>query len=273
MRHAFLIIAHERPEALRHMVGELDSTEADIFVHIDKKAPFDGSGLKTTDSRLHILPRRIDGRWGDYSLVEIEFELLRTAVESGPYDYYHLISGVDIPLKTPGQISEFCRRHPGAEYIAIARNAPQKEIAWRSQHRFLFPGHFKSNNLIIRTLRRLWAGAQSAAGYRRYPLPVVKGSQWWSVTDCFARYALDKEAEISHYFKGTYCPDEMVFQTLAWNSPFRSRLFDSADEFSGNRRWIRWVDGALIPLTASMIEEARKSDRWFTRKRPEKFIS
>lgn len=268
MRHAFLIIAHERPEALRRLISEIDSPEADIFVHIDKKAPFTGSGLKTVNSRLHILPRRIDGRWGDYSLVEIEFELLRTAVESGPYDYYHLISGVDIPLKTSGQISDFCHRHPGAEYIAIARNTPQQEISWRSQHRFLFPKHFQSKNIFLRLLRRLWATAQSAIGYRRYPLPVVKGSQWWSVTDCFARYALGKEPDMSRHFKATYCPDEMVFQTLAWNSPFRDRLFDTADEFSGNRRWIRWVDGALIPLNASIIDEARKSDRWFARKRP-----
>ena len=36
-RHAFLIIAHEKPMVLKRLVEALDHPQNDIFIHIDKK--------------------------------------------------------------------------------------------------------------------------------------------------------------------------------------------------------------------------------------------
>lgn len=49
---------------------------------------------------------RVDVRWGDYSVVEAELKLLRAAVAEN-YQYFHLISGMDLPLKPQAEIHVF----------------------------------------------------------------------------------------------------------------------------------------------------------------------
>lgn len=99
-------MAHDEPQMLQKLIDEIDYERADIFVHIDRKASFDGSDLKASKSRLTVLPERIDGRWGDYSLVEIELALIQTAVDSGDYRRLHLLSGMDMLTMPVGRIIE-----------------------------------------------------------------------------------------------------------------------------------------------------------------------
>lgn len=270
IRHAALIMAHDEPQMLRQLIDEIDDERIDIYVHIDRKAPFDGCGFNARRSRLTILPQRIDGRWGDYSLVTIELELLRAATVSGvDYARYHLLSGRDMLVAPVDRIVEECAAMPDAEYIGIARHAPERELRWRSRHRFPFARRFSSRNPGLRLLRRICVMAQNAAGYRRCRLMVAKGPQWWSITDSFARYVLDHAVWIEDWFRATYCPDEMVFQTLCLNSEFASRLHAPDDEFEGCKRYIVWKNGQLRPLTTDDILSAREKGRWFARKRPE----
>jgi len=47
-------------------------------------------------------------RWGDISQIETELELFRAVVESGEvYAYVHLISGQDMPTKSPDYILNY----------------------------------------------------------------------------------------------------------------------------------------------------------------------
>ena len=43
-------------------------------------------------------------------------ELLKAAIK-GNYDYYHLISGMDLPIKTQKEIHEFFENNKGKEFI------------------------------------------------------------------------------------------------------------------------------------------------------------
>ena len=67
-------------------------------------------------------------------------------------------------------------------------------------------------------------------------------------------------------FHHTYCPDEMFIQTLCWNSDFRNRIFDMSDEFSGCRRFIKWNNGELKPISVDDIPAMLESEAWFARK-------
>ena len=104
------------------------------------------------------------------------------------------------------------------------------------------------------------------AGCRRIRCEVKKGAQWCSVTHEFVQYLLSRKEYIRKYFKGTYCPDELVIQTLCWNSSFREKVCNASDEFEGCKRYIKWKDGELLPVTASDIDEMLDSDKWFARK-------
>ena len=266
MKHAYLIIAHNEPELLQLLLSSLDDERNDIYVHIDGKAPFGASILKTVQSTLHVLPVRMDARWGDFSLVEIELALFKEAYNHGPYAYYHLLSGVDLPIKSQDYIHAYCDAHQGTEFIGVANHATPRELDWRSQHWFLFPRDFQSGNLLKKVVRGVLARIQSLVRYSRTKLEVKKGCQWCSVTHAFADYLLQHTVLIQKTFSHTYCPDEMFIQTLCWNSDFRKRLYNTSDEFEGCKRYIKWANGKLMPLTKADVAEMQSSDRWFARK-------
>ena len=46
-------------------------------------------------------------RWGDVSVIEAEFRLFEEAANKDKYAYYHLLSGVDMPLKSQNEIHAF----------------------------------------------------------------------------------------------------------------------------------------------------------------------
>lgn len=265
-KHAFLIIAHEHPDMLRRLVASLDDPENDIFIHIDRKVDRCSFEVVTRHSSIGILEDPIDGRWGDFSLVDIEFRLLDAAVSKGDYDYLHLISGVDYPLMPTRKIRDFCNAHKGKEFIGFAQEAYPGELQWRSQHWFLFPSDFKTSSLMKKATRAVFARLQSLVCFRRCPLEIKKGSQWWSISGKFARYILSEEPRIRKWFSHTYCPDEMVVQTICWNSPFRDAIYSVEDEFKGCKRFIPWKDGQIQPLTPEMFAYMKKSGRWFARK-------
>lgn len=266
MKHAYLIITHNEPKLLKLLVSCLDDIRNDIYVHIDKKAVFDGNILTTEKSDLHILPERTDARWGDYSLVNVELNLFQAAYHRGPYAYYHLISGVDLPIKSQDYIHAFCNRHQGTEFIGIAQNVSQKELDWRSQHWFIFSRNFKSKNIFKKTIRAVFARLQTLTGYKRTDIQIKKGSQWCSITNEFVAYILKNKNLIHKLFNHTYCPDEMFIQTLCWNSYFRDRLYSSSDEFEGCMRYIKWINGILLPIATEDITIMKETNRWFARK-------
>lgn len=266
MKHAYLIIAHNEPIILQLLISSLDDVRNDIYVHIDRKASFDTATLHTVKSKLCILPVHIDARWGDYSLVEVELLLFKWAYNEGPYGYYHLLSGVDLPIKSQDYIHRFCDEHQGMEFIGIAQHASQRELDWRTQHWFIYPRDFQSKNIFKKIIRAAFARIQSLMRYRRTSLQVKKGSQWCSVTHNFVEYVLQKENQIFRAFNHTYCPDELFIQTLCWNSDFKKRIFDLNDEFEGCKRYIKWENSILKPLSLHDVDDMVVSLRWFARK-------
>lgn len=266
MKHAYLIIAHNEPEILQLLLSSLDDVRNDIYVHIDKKASFDGMMLQTVKSGLHVLPVRIDARWGDFSLVEIELLLFQEAYSHGSYAYYHLLSGVDLPVKSQDYIHRYCDEHQGKEFIGIAQHVSQRELDWRSQHWFVYSRDFQSGNLFKKIVRGVLARMQSLIGNRRTSLQVKKGSQWCSITHDFVQYLLQNKLLIRKIFNHTYCPDELFIQTLCWNSEFKNRIYNPNDEFEGCKRYIKWENGVLQPLTLQEVDAMLLSSRWFARK-------
>lgn len=91
--HAYLIIAHNNFKQLQILINLLDDDRNDIFIHIDKKVE-ELPLLTTNKSKLFILDKRIDVRWGNVNQIETEILLFETAVKHNQYEYYHLISGV-----------------------------------------------------------------------------------------------------------------------------------------------------------------------------------
>lgn len=266
MKHAYLILAHNDYSMLQQLLICLDHERNDIYIHIDRKATFDGNSLNTVKSSLFVLSSRIDARWGDISLVEVEFLLFEESSKHGPYAYYHLLSGMDLPIKSQDFIHHFCDSHQGTEFIGYALNVSDEELSWRTQHYFLFSRCFKTKNILKKIVRFLFIKFQDFIGYKRHSIVIKKGSQWCSMTHDFITYLLQNRKMVFHLFNHTYCPDELFIQTLCWNSEFRQHLYTLSEEFAGNKRYIKWDNGELLTLQIEDVNKMFYSEKWFARK-------
>ena len=267
MKHAYLILAHHEFALLQTLIGCLDDARNDIYVHIDKKVKTLPE-LHAEKARLVLLRNRVDVRWGDYTVVEAEFALFGAAKKNGPYAYYHLLSGVDLPIKSQDYIHRFFEAHKGKEFIGYTLTGMTPETVRKVQRWHLFPGDFKNRSQIRRALRSGWIRVQEAVGYRRNrQVDFKKGSQWVSVTEAMVRCFLEHELWARKVFTHTFCSDEMVFQTLCWDSPLRFALYNTQDDGTGCMRLIGWRDnGELVDWSAADYDRIAASPALFARK-------
>ena len=263
-RHAYLILAHSDIPLLKVLVRCLDDSRNDIYIHWDAKSG-EPPRLETARAGLYMLDVRVRVSWAGYSMVEAEILLFKAAFANGPYAYYHLVSGADLPIKSQDDIHAECERQNGTEFIAFAP-ATQAEIDYRVQHRFPFPEEFRTRNPLKRALRFLSLKYQDLTHAKRTDLAVRKGSQWCSLTQDFVAYLIGQEGFVRELFAGTFCPDEMFIQTVCIHSPFAGTVKSARTEFEGNMRYIKWEDGELLPIDEGDLPALMASDRWFARK-------
>lgn len=259
-------MAHNEWELLRTLVACLDDERNDIYVHIDRKVKAMPE-LKVERAGLSVLDERVDVRWGDLSVVEAEYALFEAAVGNGPYAYYHLLSGVDLPLKGQDDIHDFFDKNQGIEFIGYTLTEINPEITRKVQRWHLFPRLFKSSNPAIKAARTGFLRAQEALGIKRNrSVDFKKGSQWVSVTDDMARLFVSRKEWVEKIFSHTFCSDEMVFQTLCWNSPLKDNIYRTDNDGKGCARAIGWRDGCLYDWEMKDLDELRRSDAMFARK-------
>lgn len=266
MKHAYLILAHGSFDLLRLLVSRLDDGRNDIFVHMDKKVKVLPE-LHAEHAGLYFTQDRVDVRWGDWTVVEAEYVLFTEAVAKGPYQYYHLLSGVDLPMKSQDYIHEFCERNSGKEFIGYTLTEITPEVVRKVQRWHLFPEDFKNTSVVKRALRAAYIRIQEILGiYRNRDIDFKKGSQWVSVTDEMARHFLANRAWAQKVFSHSFCADEMVMQTLAWQEPFREKLYNTQDDAAGCLRAIGWKDGQIVDWTPEDLPALRASEALFARK-------
>ncbi len=265
MKHAYLILAHHEFALLQLLVSCLDDGRNDIFIHFDRKVK-SLPGIVARKAGLFILDGRVDVRWGDVSQIRAEYALFEAAVARGPYAYYHLLSGVDLPLKSQDDIHAFFDANQGREFIGYSITEMTPQLVRKVQRWHLFPRYFQSRSLFVRALRALCIRAQELLGIKRNrTVDFKKGPNWVSITDPLVRYVLDKKEWALKTFRNTFCGDELFIQTLCWNSAFRSRVYDPGSN-KGCMREIGWKDGRLIDWCAEDFDHLKRSPALFARK-------
>lgn len=276
-KHAYLIIAHNEFEILKLLIGALDDIRNDIYIHFDAKC-MELPLLSCEKSNLYILPQRIDVRWGDFSIIETELLLFEYAYviqnkKSVSYQYYHLISGVDIPLKSQDYIHDFFNRNNGKEFIGFYQGDLKIELRKKVQLYHLFPQCFSKERVLDfkSILRALYCRMQMFVGFKRNKdIELVRGTQWASITNDFVELILKKKDDIRKRFHHTFCGDEVYKHTLCWNSSLKERVYNLENEALGCMREINWViteNTSFLPsFTMADYERLVHSPMLFARK-------
>ena len=273
-RHAYLIIAHNEYTVLETLLSMLDDRRNDIFLHIDRRADElyrQVSGITMNHARLHLLSDRINVYWGDISQVKVEYLLFETAHRNHHYDYYHLLSGVDLPLKSQDYIHRFFAENAGKEFVGFCNDIDNQRDLDRKVSRYhLFTRYYKHKHpLCIPTsfLRNKALAVQERLHLRRKTSwEFKKGFHWLSITDAFCSYLIQQKPAVMKRFRFTSCPDEIFIQTVLWNSPFRKNIYCHDDPQKGSMRLIDWQRGFPYVWQDNDFDELMASDALFARK-------
>ena len=286
MTHAYCILAHNEFPLLTRLVSTLDYPCNNLYIHIDKKVSGEvfqqvKSTLEDTvrHASIAFTPRRVDISWGDFSMVEAELLVLREA-SAAHHDYYHMMSGVDLPIKPHSEILRFFEEHAGEEFIqgyAVPPRSPE-----RLRMRYYFPfqhtvGHHYFRPLgLLQDLLLLPQALVGVNRLRRLP-GLHKGSQWFSATHAFVTDLLEFYSHEEHLrpYRMTLCPDEIFVTTFAFTGKYRENILlykrypNDERLLPSNMRLVVWEKrGAGSPMTYDMDNLSRlmESDQLWARK-------
>ena len=268
-RHAYLILCHNNFNVLCKLLSAIDDERNDIYIHIDKKTkqvPFPQIKDSICKSQL-VFIKRLPVNWGDYSQIKAELALLNEATKS-PHSYYHLISGVDFPLKTQNYIHTFFIKNMGKQFISvdyceerrveftdrIRYYYPFQDIIGRNRGKFIAACEILQNSLLA-LQNRLHVDRTKSC-----PIQICKGSNWFSITHDFALYLLKQMPLIDKHFSKSLCADELFLQSIAYASPYKDSIVNS------NMRLIDWHRGKPYTFLLSDYEQLITSDHLFARK-------
>lgn len=266
-KHAYLIMAHNEWSLLCKLLRTLDDPRNDIYIHIDSKADFDPAQVyQPVYSACHYIPR-MSVTWGGDTQIKCELALLKVAAP-GHYAFYHLISGVDLPLRCQDDIHSFFDARLNENFIKIDTHAVETGSALNRIRRYRFFQNQtgkKSGPVVymLRQLERVSLVCQRILGVNRLkhcPKKIYKGSNWFSINDAMVQTVLAEEPFIRKYLYHSLASDELFLQTIAMNCSLKDTV---ANEYM---RYIDWDRGAPYTFQSSDFEELMASGAMFARK-------
>jgi len=262
MSVAHLILAHTAPAQLARLVRRLAHPQAACFIHVDRKAAEEPFTAAAAGTDVHFIRKREKVYWGAYSIVQATLNGLREILASGTdYTHVNLLSGQDYPLWRTDRIAAYFDAHREQSFmrfLSVDQEWQEAVPRLRQYHLtdYRFPGRYLVQGLINKALpaRSMPRG-----------LVAVGRSQWFTLTLPAARYVvdyLDAHPDVVRFFRLTWAPDELLFQTVLYNSPFRGTLVND------DLRYVDWSEGQPSPKTLTMADADRllSSGKLFARK-------
>lgn len=278
-KHAYLIVAHDKFDQLKFLLSLLDDERNDLFVHIDKKSHISKEQLTeiaqmTQHSQTYLVPR-MAVYWGDYSQIENELHLFDYAAQKGPYAMYHLLSGVDLPLRSNQAIHQFFEDK--LDKIFITR-FNQDEFRDLKLHKLVEHYHLTTKisartlstpaRKLLRAYRILENKVQTAlkvdrlhGNREKWGLDVY--ANWKSFGHDVVEAILADRDFIEKHFCKSFCADELYLSLVLKRAGLLDRIYhaepvnDIPDELQGNLRYINWWDGHPYEWTDSEKDKAQ----------------
>ena len=244
-RHAYLILVHNQPRLLQVLIDMIDDERNDIYIHIDKKV--DDSQFASISSKYStiIFVNRVKVSWGHYSMIKAELNLFETARKHGPYLYYHLLSGVDLPLKNQDYIHNlFDKQYRGDEFVGYAK---AQQVNMKVRYYYVFDRYFHNTSIkgrLCLMIGKLLILLQKAIGvWRNNGVEFYKGANWVSITDELCSLVVENKKKILKLYHHTLCSDEVFIQTILHESSLYKKVHNSKDEYDSCMRLIDWDRG------------------------------
>ncbi len=262
MRIAHLILAHANPSQLERLINKLAHEKSDFYIHIDFKTNIDDFLFLEKNKQVYFIKKREKVFWGAYSIVQATVNSFEEILASEKrYTHINLLSGQDYPLQSADNIYQFLKTHADlafTEYLLV-------EDEWHEAISRLSQYHLTEYRFLGKYLLERFIKFVSPKRKLPNDLIAVGRSQWFTITPIHASYIvayLNNNKRVKRFFKLTWGSDEIIFQTILYNSPFRK------DMVNDNLRYIDWSEKKASPKTLTMqdAEKLINSGKLFARK-------
>lgn len=248
MNIAYLIIAYNNPQHFPRLIKALNSPRCAFFVHIDQK--YDITPYKAVSlDNVFFSRKRVPVYWGHFSTVEAILIVLREALACPEeFQRFVLLSGSDYPLRSAESIERFFESHPHTEYmnlVPMPSKSMGKPITRLSYYR---PGPLTHPWILFTAKALMKLHLWPKRNYKKIlgDMKPYGGSMFWALTREAAQYVtdfLDRRPDFLRFYRHTYCPDEMMLQTILANSVFRPRIQRNLTyaDWSARKRSPEWI--------------------------------
>jgi len=268
-------MAHKNPEQLKRLLSLLDHPRVDLFVHLDKKSHvFDSEALSSVvqHSRIFFVPR-MAVVWGSVSQIQCEFRLIEASL-SEKYGYYHLLSGLDLPLKKTEEILSFFDACGEKEFVSFESKEISESAYQRASLYWPFQGIRIFRPVFLR-LQTLFIALQKKIGIDRLKdlgITLYKGANWFSCTHGYLSQLVQDKKKLLKLFSQSFCCDELFLQTHLMTTDYKDRLYDLSfsDSDRSIQRLIDWKRGNPYTFRLADEELLFQSGLLFARKFDEK---
>lgn len=269
-RHAYLIMCHNHFEQLMMMLAALDDERNDFYIHVDKKSISCPKGKiqSVVKKGTCVFVDSIEVNWGAYSQISCELILLKAAVQK-QHVYYHLLSGVDFPIKSQREIHNFFERNCGKEFLGFCKEDQRKDFLYRVCLYHFFQeriGNEKGQDFGTRQwckwehrLLKIQKWMHVDRLKKQHDI-FYKGANWFSITHGLATYVISQEKLIKKIFRWSNCGDEGFLQTIAMMSPYKDHIVRD------HMRLIDWERGTPYIFRKEDYEQIKSSPYMFARK-------
>ena len=260
MKFAYLIMSHNNWRQLLVLLKLLDYPDNDIYLHIDKKS--EGVDIEEIYSTVHQAVLHVYCQykvcWGKFSQTKCQVFLLAEAIKT-PHDYYHLISGADLPIKKNSEIQKFFKDNEGREFVHFESD----NICPKENCRYYHLGDNIFAKVCVSIQKRMNI-------YRKF----YCGANWYSITHNLAKDFCSHKNQMLDRIKWTKNSDEYILQTFIKMVSDKEYEFykhtNNPNDYSGTARLIDWHRGQPYVWRKVDFEELVNSDRMFARKFDEK---
>jgi hypothetical protein len=145
--------------------------------------------------------------WGGYSQVQVEV-LLMEKVSCNHYDYYHLLSGADLPIKSNEYIDEFFEQYNGYEFLAFYKQNAETKRRYKCKFQNEFFTFLERILLVLQIFLRV-------DRMKKHPqLEIQYGSNWFDIMNSAVSYILSNKQLIEDVFRYTNCAEELLIKSI-----------------------------------------------------------
>ena len=272
MKQAFVITAYKNYEGLKSLAKYLSGTCC-VYIHVDA-----ASQMITEEQTkaLNEIPNCVAIRkyaiaWGGFCHVLAINDLIKLACDNKEVSYIHLLTGEDLPLKTPKELDQKYLECKDIFMDVIDSEHFTPQVWKRYSYHNFFPDKNVKNPLLWQ-LQNFTVNLQSLLGMKRTHLgeyqtkDVYKGLVYISMPKNVAEYIVtyvQKHPEFMKDLRDCQIPEEFFFQTLLMNSPFKENIKNKSIRYLN---WEKGDGGSPAYLDLDDLKILQTSDYDFARK-------